>query len=237
MLFVLILASAHLVLVVVVVVVVIIRVAPFGTDGDRTMRIADGIGGSGCVGPGPSLGFCEFRFNVRCFGEFERRLRAFEFPDALLLWGLCQYGLKHIPMLRDTVFRLHDAPHCNRQFGLDSGRRAQRAGRHDEWGSRRECRMPNGESDGMKKSRALSDDAGPKADRRQECIVKSSSQKQRPAVSGALDETSRPPRVYHRCAREPVRTADGKDIGPGARHLSCAAGGRAGLCGGGRESG
>ncbi len=109
MLIFIILASAHLVLV-----VVVIRVAPFGADGGRTTRITCGIGGSGCVSPRLGLGFVELGLSVCCFGKFERLLCILEFADALLLWGLCQYRLHHIPMLRDDSLRLHHTAHCNR---------------------------------------------------------------------------------------------------------------------------
>jgi hypothetical protein len=135
MLFLLILASAHLAL------VVVVRVAPFATDGDRTTRIAYGIGGSGGIGPRFGLCFIEFCISVRCFGEFECLLRILEFAVMTVLGRHSQDGLNHIPMQRNMSFGLHDTAHCDRQLGLDSGGgRVERIGHVERAGNASDLR-------------------------------------------------------------------------------------------------
>jgi hypothetical protein len=130
MLFLCILASAHLAL------VVVVRVAPFATDGDRTTRIAYGVGGSGRVSPRFGLFFIELcrstrlqSMGMRCLGEFECLLCILEFAGALLFGRFGQYGLNHIPLLQDACaglrgifFGLHETPRRHGELGLDGGR-------------------------------------------------------------------------------------------------------------------
>ena len=137
MLFSLILASAHLVLVV----VVVIRVAPFGTDGDRPTRIADVIGESRCVGSRLrfiefGLSVCFFGTRMRLFSKFERCLGKLELSVLALLRGLGRDCLHIIPLLQNACFSLsdicvglHETARGDRHLGLDS-RHVKRTGRH-----------------------------------------------------------------------------------------------------------